>query len=126
MAKRITTGQPFPKVKKHRRKGADDAALDKAESKLVRERSGGRCEVWEFTCRMLLQCRRRAVHVHHMIGGRGKRGIGLSALKEHKQDVCEQCHLDITGDVGGKRLKRVGDVLPRWTDYYERVRAHAA
>lgn len=99
------------------------AALDTAGSDQVRARSEGRCEVHWFgvSGRIEYRCDRRAVHVHHMIGGRGKRGIGVSALAEHKQHVCDECHREIGGDVGGKTLKRIGGVVPHWTDRYARV-----
>ena len=104
--------------------------LDRAESAKVRQRSGGRCEVVELferdevgraTWRPRCPCRAR--EVHHMIGGRGRRGRHLSALAERKQHVCSDHHLDITGGVGGKRLKliQVG-LLPVYTDRYVRVR----
>lgn len=115
----------FPKVvKRMRTKKQADAAKDIAENAAVRGRSGGQCEVREIVRDSIVpyRCTERATQVHHMIGGRGRRGVGISALKEHKQAVCDSCHLDITGDIGGKRLKRIGDVLPHWTDYYERVK----
>lgn len=97
------------------------ALLDKLGSEQTRERSGGRCEVYtEYSCGHLMHCLRSATHVHHMISGRGKRGIGLSALAEHKQHVCDECHTDIHGDVGGKKLHRVGGPVPRFTDRYRR------
>ena len=113
-----------------------DAAADRAGSTAVRARSGGRCEVvtvgsdWRAQVIASLEtgrhpdgwCIRRAVHVHHMIGGRWKRGIGISALAEHKQHVCDSCHRDITGDVGGRKLLRLGRQVPMWTDRYKRVR----
>ena len=98
-------------------------ALDRAESDIVRERSGGLCEVYVATLGVGLRCFCRAVHVHHMIKGRGKRAVGESVLAKHKQHVCHQCHQDIEGGVGGKRLVLVpaGD-LPVYTDVYRRVR----
>lgn len=110
---------------------------DRIGSDHVKARSGGRCEVVfvegntarEETLWFAAtgehprgRCIRNAVHVHHMISGRGKRGIGRSALPKHKQHVCEQCHRDIHGDIGGRRLERVGGVVPHWTDPYRRVR----
>lgn len=107
------------------------AKVDKAESVAVRKRSEGRCEVWiasetvhmgDWIVGSEYHCGNRADHVHHMIGGRGQRGIGISALAEHKQHVCHSCHRDIGGDIGGKRLERIGGEIPRWTDRYKRVR----
>ena len=101
------------------------SSKDRSESRLVRLRSEGRCEVlFEPDGRHHddPRCNFMASQVHHMIGGRGRRGIGISALKEHKQHVCDDCHRDITGDVGGKKLIRQGGAVPMWTDHYRRVR----
>lgn len=112
----------FPKKgKRIRTKREADLAVDKAENAKVPERSGGKCEVVvvDYFDRVSSECWRAATQIHHMISGRGKRGRGLSALAEHKQHLCEECHLDITGDIGGKRLRRVGGVVPHWMDVYE-------
>ena len=103
-------------LKERRRRTRQRLNQDKAESEKVKERSGGRCEV-----RTDYRCAHQASEVHHMISGFGKRARGKSLLAEHKQHVCDRCHLDITGDVGGRKLKRVGGVEPLWTDTYERV-----
>lgn len=106
-------------------------ALDRRESAKVRERSGGRCEVCvqvgvvEWAGAYAWRCMQLATQVHHMIGGRGQRGVGISALADHKQHVCDQCHRDITGDIGGKKLIRVGGLMPHWTDWYRRARETA-
>ena len=106
---------------------AQQKAKDRAESAQVRQRSGGRCEVRELVRAGLstgiFPCIHTAVHVHHMIGGRGKRGIDISALAIHKQHVCTDCHRSIGGVVGGKRLILIpSGPLPVYTDYYRRVR----
>lgn len=90
---------------------------DERESDKVRARSGGRCEISVIGERA---CPRKAVHVHHMIGGR-MRARGASALADHKQHCCENHHRDIGGSIGGKRLKRVGGEVPWFTDRYERI-----
>lgn len=64
---------------------------DEAESDKVRLRSGGRCEIEVRGQR----CRKRAVHVHHRLGGIGQRGRGESALAKHKDHACEGCHAKI-------------------------------
>lgn len=122
-------GLAFPKTgKRIRTKKATWAAVDKAENATVPERSGWRCEVVTAyisprgnVCPQR-RCENRATQIHHMIGGRGRRGIGESALAERKQHVCDACHLGITGDLGGKKLKRIGGVVPHFTDCYERLR----
>ena len=86
---------------------------DARESDKVKARSGWRCEVvtpWG-------RCRRRAFHVHHMLGGIGVRGRGESAKAIRKQHVCSDCH----SDIGNHVLVRQGDQVPHWTDRYTRV-----
>lgn len=92
---------------------------DEDENALVKARSQGRCEVvWYGRVeRKARRCKRAASHIHHMIGGHGKRGRGESIFALRKQHVCIECHGLITGHV----LKRIGDVLPRWHDEYEHV-----
>ena len=93
---------------------------DAAESRLVRERSGGRCEV-TFSITGLAyptRCICRATEVHHMLGGCGTRGHGESAKPERKLHVCPSCHRDITEH----KLRRIGGPVPAWTDCYQRVR----
>lgn len=103
------------------------ARLDRAENAKVKARSGGSCEVrWRYAGQpntiIPYRCSDRAVHVHHMIGGRGTRGVGLSRLADHKQHVCSMCHREIGGGVGGRRLRRIGGAVPQWDDVYARVR----
>lgn len=105
-----------------------DPSADRKGSQAVKARSEGQCEVVVehalpgLVSPLRLRCRNRADQVHHMIGGRGNRGIGKSAFAEHKQHVCDTCHRDITGRIGGKKLKRIGGPLPLWTDRYTRVK----
>ena len=99
-------------------------SLDVVESNQVRARSGGQCEVrWlGATGQGESRCLHLATQVHHMIGGHGRRARGISMFAEHKQAVCDPCHLGITGDIGGKKLVRIGGVVPHWTDSYRRVK----
>ena len=87
-------------------------ALDRSESLEVLARAGGRCEVWINGRR----CYRSVVEVHHMLSGHGVRGIGKSALREHKQAVCRWCHRVVQDKVG---VVRVGGRVPLWTDQYK-------
>jgi len=66
--------------------------VDERESRKVRKRSGGRCEVVIEGVR----CQRRAFEVHHHIGGFGARGRGESALSHNKSHTCRDCHHRIT------------------------------
>lgn len=93
--------------------------IERIECEKVKSRSKGRCEV---RLKDGDRCMRTATQIHHLIYGRGKRGVGPSLLSEHQQHVCQICHLWITGDIGGKKLKLIqfGD-LPRFNDRYIRV-----
>lgn len=118
-----TSALPYPKGRPRKLEKADRLKLrtsvDDKESDKVKARSGGRCEVWtEVNRKVAWHCKRRAVHVHHMLGGNGVRGRGQSALAAHKQHVCTECH----SDIGNHVLVRVGDVVPIWTDRYQRVK----
>ena len=120
----------LPKVKPRlgQSRQAAQRALDLQESRKVRKRSGGRCEVHEQAVVpggivYVLRCIRPAMHVMHLIGGHGKRGIGISALAEHKLHGCAEHHREIDGNIpGGAKLKRIGGPVPYYMDVYERVR----
>ena len=123
----MTTGLLHPKPRPGALGRADRraarAAKDRKENDKVKARSEGQCEIVNnLACwtKLFARCWRRAIQVHHMISGRGKRAIGPSLLAEHKQHVCAQCHQDITE----YRLQRIATdgQLPRWTDQYRRVR----
>lgn len=99
--------KPRPaKLERHARKVIRES-LDKAENQKVKARSGGRCEVQE-RCSVVglvlhvasqARCPRRAIHIHHKLGGHGVRGRGASALAENKLHACAQCHSDIHSHV---------------------------
>lgn len=112
----LPKGRPAKLAKADR--ANDREAIDKRESKKVKQRSGGQCEVRERYADSIVpyRCTRRAFHVHHMLGGIGVRARGKSALAIHKQHVCSDCHSDITGHV----LRHIGGVIPLWTDAYKR------
>lgn len=89
-------------------------SVDERESEKVKARSGGRCEVVEWGRE---RCKRRAFHVHHMLGGNGLRGRGESAKAIRKQHVCANHHRDI----GAHVLERLGGPMPHWQDRYRRI-----
>ncbi len=114
-------GLAFPKPrpraleKADRRKAIE--ARDEAENKKVRLRSAGRCELFELTypdVRVTLKapwrCHRRAIHVHHLLGGIGVRGRGESALAKHKLHLCDKCHSDIHAHI---LVRQRGNVFER-------------
>lgn len=94
-------------------------ATDEEENAKVKARAKGRCEIVWFgrKSKKVHRCKHAGNQTHHMIGGRGKRAVGISILAEHKQYACQECHSLITGRV----LKRVGGDVPMFTDEYERV-----
>lgn len=77
------------------------AKLDEAQNRIVRRRSGGRCEVLTPMKGLAfhVRCPYRAVHVHHMLSGIGVRGLGQSALAINKLHCCRTCHADIHAHV---------------------------
>jgi hypothetical protein len=72
-------------------------SYDETESAKVKARSGGQCEV--VTAPHGVRCKRRGLHVHHLLGGFGVRGRGASAKVENKLHVCVRCHADIHAHV---------------------------
>lgn len=85
---------------------------DRSENDKVKARSGGQCEVLERYADSIVpyRCTRRAVHVHHVLGGFGVRGRGESAKAENKLHLCKTCHSEIHGHVlipAGKYWRRV-------------------
>lgn len=90
---------------------------DETESKAVKERSGGRCEVVWFgkKARKVQRCERVASQIHHMYGGSGVRARGKSILRQHKQHTCDTCHPLITSKI----LRRVGGEERLFSDEYE-------
>jgi hypothetical protein len=82
------------------------AAVDEKESDKVKVRSKGQCEViealrndWAPKSFTMKRCPKRALHVHHLLGGIGVRGRGKSALAENKLHLCVDCHSDIHAHV---------------------------
>lgn len=83
------------------------AALDRAERKRCRKRSGGRCEVVfdiplpvdPVLAPLAFRCIHKATENHHLISGLGRRNRGKSIRAEHRLMVCQFCHSEITGHV---------------------------
>lgn len=119
--------QPKPrpaKLERADRKSARESK-DKAENLKVKARSGGRCEITEWTDwrheaisfietgkhpGAFVRCKRRGLHVHHKLSGIGVRGRGASALAANKLHVCQDCHSDIHAHVllaDGAHFRRV-------------------
>ena len=112
---------PGTAQREKRQRRARLTAQDRAENAKVKARSGGRCE-------MLFapdgrhhddpQCNFRAAHIHHLIGGIGRRGRAESSKAIRKVHLCMECHADIHAHV----LVRVGGPVPHYTDSYKLVR----
>lgn len=99
--------KPRPALLDKQAKRKQIQAEDEAENKLVRARSGGRCEVDVIGEG---RCARRAAHVHHRVFGWRLRGRKDSALAENKIHACAICHTEIHGHV----LKAEGRRFRRW------------
>ena len=87
--------KPRPHALVKRERKAAVSAQDEAESRKVRQRSAGRCEIYETAGMGSFRCHRRASEVHHMKDGIGVRGRGDSALAQWKQHLCADCHENI-------------------------------
>lgn len=110
--------RPAALARQDRRKALE--AQDDKDSDTVKVRSGGQCEVFVLITPPAYgrKCQRRAVHVHHMLGGNGVRARGESAKAIRKQHVCAACHTAI----GNHTLVRIGGFDPHYTDAYRRVK----
>lgn len=97
-------GTPAAVQRAERRKARE--SVDELESRKVKARSGGACEIVVIG---EPRCRRRAIHVHHLLSGIGVRGRGMSALAKNKVHVCGACHRAIHAHVlvpDGNRFRR--------------------
>lgn len=111
LSKPLAQPKPRPKLLDTRKAKAAIQAEDRRENATVKARSGGRCEMLErvrherirkdsYLDRPLrYSCPRRAVHVHHLISGIGRRNQGASIKASHKLHVCENCHREIHAHV---------------------------
>lgn len=94
-------GRPAALEREDRRKARE--SRDRAENATVKRRSEGQCEVWQWERTRLgviaFRCEKRALHIHHLLGGIGVRAIGKSALAENKLHVCMDCHRAIHAHV---------------------------
>ena len=90
--------KPTPTILVKGERRAQKEARERAEAKLVRLRSGGRCEVVTQTpkpeCSELRveRCKAKAEHLHHLISGIGKRNVGASALSPALLHTCSYHH----------------------------------
>lgn len=106
--------KPRPRVLEKDDRKRKQEAEDRRGSEEARKRANGRCEI-EVIGEPV--CTKPGMHTHHMIGGRGRRGIGESAKAERKQRACADHHEAVTHGL----IRRVGGVLPHYTDRYERI-----
>ena len=101
-------------------------SVEDRENAKVRVRSHGQCEVLERVKHTIPEakhmieggvvyalhhCRRQARHIHHLLGGSGRRGMGESALAVNKLHLCPQDHDLITRHI----------LQPEWTDVENRA-----
>lgn len=91
-----TFPKPRPaKLERQDRRRARQSA-DEAENVKVRARSRGYCELMTSA---KWRCNRPARHIHHKIGGWGKRARGVSILAVNKLHLCPGCHADVHAHV---------------------------
>lgn len=112
----LAFAKPAPRaVVRHQRKAAHEAETRRQDA-IVKKRSGGRCEV-SVGSRALAgpRCTGRAVHIHHILGGNGRRDRGLSQQNQWKLHLCTRCHtaihdgrLVVTGSAGAWRFEERG------------------
>lgn len=97
--------KPKPYVLVKRERKASVKTEDDRQRAICHARSGLRCEVQEVIPRpdqslfVIRRCKGRVVHNHHLIGGNGKRNVGVSILAEHRLDCCLRCHQDIEAGI---------------------------
>jgi hypothetical protein len=97
--------KPIPRILVKRQKKADLDKLDREERTKCHARSQGRCEVIEViakpeqSAQIRKRCKGKAIHNHHLIGGVGRRNVGISILAEHRIDCCRDCHTDIEVEI---------------------------
>lgn len=93
----IGKGKPISVMREETK--AEWQKIDERESRKVRKRSEGRCEV----AIQGVRCPRRAFEVHHHMGGIGVRGRGESALMKNKTHCCPDHH----GRITSKKLAHI-------------------
>lgn len=96
--------KPTPRLLEKKKADVDLARRSRIEDAKVKRRSEGRCEVIfvlpdSMPFLPVARCVRPACEIHHLIGGSGRRNIGISMLAKHKLHVCATCHPLITGHV---------------------------
>lgn len=94
--------KPRPRALEKQDRAKARRSTEDVQNALVKARSGGQCEVREAVAMRLCalgavpvdvhRCRKTARHIHHLIGGIGKRGVRESALAQNKLHVCEADH----------------------------------
>lgn len=122
--------KPRPRALEKKDRAKAKQSAEGKQDAIVKARSGGQCEVREQTARDGLnsyergrwatRCGRRAFHVHHLLGGFGKRGVRESALSENKLHVCEHCHDLIHKHILQTHWKDVNDRAG--TSYFVRLK----
>lgn len=81
--------KPLPQFLEREERRLCQQARERRENTAVRKRSGGRCEVVLGGTR----CRKPGREVHHLLGGHGRRGRGVSVRATHKVQCVEHHRL---------------------------------
>jgi len=115
--------KPKPRALEKQARLRQKQSVEDTQNARVKARSKGQCEVREqFTSRGFAEptisstrrCVRRASEVHHMLGGSGRRGVGVSAKAENKLHLCGPCHDLITRHI----------LQVHWTQVEDRAGTH--
>ncbi len=78
-----------------REKRRTEARTDHEERRKVHARSGGRCEIYDPHHSVGQRCPARAVELHHLLGGIGRRNVGESIAAQNRVHLCLQHHRDV-------------------------------
>lgn len=93
---RLDLPKPEPRAETKRRKRLEKGRREREQRALVLTRSQGQCEV----CELGVRCGFPAREVHHLIGGHGRRGIGVSGEASHMVALCREHHADAHQHLG--------------------------
>lgn len=101
--------KPRPRALEKQDRAKHKQSIEDRENAKVKARSKGQCEVKERSTAGTHRCLKRAVQIHHFLGGMGRRGVRESALAENKLHVCADDHDLITRHILQQHWRDVND-----------------
>ena len=82
--------KPRPRALDKQARKKRKQSVEDEQNKLVKARSGGQCEVVQHTqviiagfhelTKVALRCTKKAVHIHHILNGMGRRGVRVNCV----------------------------------------------